>query len=386
MMNLNGNWFVVNVVVCESEPCKFASNIVGAFARDRHSRDTYTWARACDIRGTRKLARSFGILDGEAWFAHRVGERIHQEQSCTHRTFSGVMSGVMYVVTAVVYTFTTSEISSAVRPARCFSSARQRNRDECVSIGADLIDRLLRAAGSRVVEHTRAYTSCSYEDPPRYLHDDTCLQKVKLTSDRCRPSIMKGSILEDPFDGSLTTFSHTGSRPGDVTRERDGTTVVESTNRFRVCDFPLLTSFPGSARLRLTEVEPVTSYQTIPRISFTLSPSLGGWSSSRSSVTVRRVSMLHAVTPRTEWGDRRGPGSEAVARGGGEKPRGWGEWVFREGAPSSRSFASSALERALPLRGAQAPPGRCHRLEGKYVSKGRRRKSYPKEEEGRRAR
>jgi len=34
--------------------------------------------------------------------------------------------------------------------------------------------------------------------------------------------------------------------------------------------------------------------------------------------------------------------------------------VFREGVPlTSRSFVSSALERALPLRGAQAPPGRC---------------------------
>lgn len=44
----------------------------------------------------------------------------------------------------------------------CSSSARERNGDECVSIGADLIDRL-RVAGSRVVEHTRACTCCSCE-------------------------------------------------------------------------------------------------------------------------------------------------------------------------------------------------------------------------------
>lgn len=151
-----------------------------------------------------------------------------------------------------------------------------------------------------------------------------------------------------------------GSSAGNVTTVAKMTRprlFAESVNRFRVYTFSLPTSYPRSARLCLVEVEPVMSYQTIRRISSAVTTvtgkvrvrqmrntqdrqregekqreregkrstceHTGRWSSSRSSVTVRRVSMLHAVTPRTEWGDRRGPGSEAVARGGGEEPRGW---------------------------------------------------------------
>ena len=53
--------------------------------------------------------------------------------------------------------------------------------------------------------------------------------------------------------------------------------------------------------------------------------------------------MLHAVAPRTEWGDRGVPGSGAVARGGGDL-RWWGATRIQGGR-----FAASLLSLLLPL-------------------------------------
>lgn len=82
-------------------------------------------------------------------------------------------------------------------------------------------------------------------------------------------------------------------------------------------------------------------------------------------------SMLHAVMPRTEWGDRGGPGSGAVARGGRGAARHpmvgctlEERGIEQGGAPSPSPSSFATIRRPLPLRGAQAPPGRCRRSRG----------------------
>lgn len=57
-------------------------------------------------RDTREPLEDPGVReDSLASLVRSLGERAREaEGSLRHRTFSGVMSGVMYVVTAVVYT------------------------------------------------------------------------------------------------------------------------------------------------------------------------------------------------------------------------------------------------------------------------------------------
>lgn len=116
----------------------------------------------------------------------------------------------------------------------------------------------------------------------------------------------------------------------------------------RACVYSPSSSFLlGSRGFCLAEVEAATLCQTTCRLSTVVVTSRGrsdqehsdrrrgrekeGEKSTCTQAGGRRRalrrrtsgSMLHGVTPRTEWGDREGPGSEAVARGGGEVPRGW---------------------------------------------------------------
>lgn len=97
----------------------------------------------------------------------------------------------------------------------------------------------------------------------------------------------------------------------------------------------------------------------------------GRWSLSRSLRRRASSSMLHAVMPRTEWGDRGGPGSGAVARGGRGAARHpmvgctlEERGIEQGGAPSPSPSSFATIRRPLPLRGAQAPPGRCRRSRG----------------------